>query len=197
MTAAELDRLLERQPTTGTGWFFRGHAGPSFAHLSLAAGDQRVSVVSGWGAGLGLSAGMWLRPGWVGALELATATHLGVRVVGDAITPPVDSASATSLAGGLSATYVMGEHAPGDGYSFSAALLFTRTRIVEQPSAQLLSGSRLGPTLQLGLTREWAIVEGWGIGAALRVSVGSTEDRGRDIDYSTFGASLAFSASYD
>jgi hypothetical protein len=196
MSMAQLDQLLASEPATRQGWFFRGHAGPSFAHIGLEAAG-RATIVRGWGAGLGLSGGLWLNPRWVAALELFTATHLGVDITGDAITPPIDAATATLLAAGLSASYVLGDHEAGDGYSLTVALLLTRTRIVEQPSAQLLSGSGLGPALQLGLTREWAIVEGWGIGAGVRLTVGSAADSGRGVDYTTFGTSFSFSASYD
>jgi hypothetical protein len=178
------------------GWFFRGHAGPSYANVSLE-NALHTGEVHGWGAGLGLSAGVWLGQRCVLSGEVFSATHLGVAVVGDALGPPAGSATATLFAAGAGITYVVGDEQPGDAVSISAALMLSKLRVVEQPSALLITGGNLTPTLQLGLAREWPLAPGWGMGAAVRVTFAGGGDDVLGLDYSTTATTFSLSISYD
>ncbi len=176
----------------GRGLFLRAVAGPLLSHASVVT-KRGTSSVSGWGLGLGLSAGLWVGPDIVFAGEVSGATVIAPSVDGDGIAHPAADTTFTTLSVGASAIYFV----PTVGASLTGGLLLTKVRFVDRSTSRLVSGSNFGPALAFGVAKEWPMAETWGLGAAVRTSIAWPEDMRRSMSLTAFGVWAGLSASYD
>lgn len=184
----------EAGSTAGEGLLLRLLVGPTLFDVDAASKDGTAdSLIHGWGLGLGVLGGAWIAPGWVFAAELSASTSFNPQVDGGAIAPPQGQFTFSTLSIGANLIYLIEPL----GISASAALLFSQVRLVDQATEYAHTGTRLGPALAAGLTKEWRVSPGWSLGATARASAAWPEDLRRSLNLTAIGGWFALSASYD
>lgn len=196
LPAATLDDVIDQDAAPaakGGGIFVRATAGPNLFRIGATANREASSSVHGWGFGLALLVGGWVAPAVVVGGGIALATALNPDITGDAIVPTIGPSTLSTFSAGANLTYVIEPLAA----SVSASLLLSQVRLVDQLTSYVHSGSRLGPALAVGASKEWAISEDWGLGASFRAQVAWPQDVRRSMNLTALAACFAVSASYD
>jgi hypothetical protein len=181
------------EPETGDGIFLRLTAGPTLLHLGAHGAEGTTSSLSGWGLGLGVLVGGWIRPGLIVGGELSAASSMDPELEGDAIVAPLGPSTLTTISLGATGAYVLEQIAT----TVTASLLFSQVRYVDQMTNFVVSGTRPGPAIALGAAKEWQLSEGWALGTSFRASIAWPEDVVRMVSYTALGLWFGMSVSYD
>jgi hypothetical protein len=193
-----IDELMadgeEEVSTVGEGLFARVLAGPTLFDVDVTSKDQSASAtIQGWGLGLAAMLGGWLSPNLVLTGELSMTTSAEPSVEGDAIAAPQGSFTFSTFALGADVHYLLEPLS----LSVSGGLLLSQLRLVDQATSYTHAGTRLGPALVAGVSKEWPISSGWNLGATVRGSLAWPEDIRRSLDLTMVGGWFGLSVSYD
>jgi hypothetical protein len=178
---------------------------PQGLYLRLLAGPTRLSInaqstggvdssrLHGWGLGIAASAGGWVGPGVALAASVSAASVLDPTMTGTAIIPPEGPATLSTFALGIDLLYRIDLVAS----TVSLGAQLGQVRLVDQSTAYVHSGTRLGPGLAAGIDKQWRIGDTWWIGGSARGSVVWPQDLRRSMDVTAVSLCLGLSLGYD
>jgi hypothetical protein len=190
------DLLAEEEPetTAGQGLFVRLLAGPTLFDVGVTSKDETAhSSIHGWGVGLGALVGSWVAENVVLAGELSASTARDPEIDGGAIAPAQGRFTFSTFSLGGDLIYLIQPLS----ISVSGGVLLSQMRLVDQATSYAHAGTRLGPALVTGMTKEWQVAPDWSVGATVRGSVAWPEDIRRSLDLTMIGVCFGLSVSYD
>ena len=146
----------------------RPPAGDFFLRFTLGGGHARFSrgaeYIRATGPSMALSSGLVLsgRLALFGEIAMSTALAPSVSTTSDRLRGGDATALTTVAAGGGLA--VLMQHQ----LTVSLAALLTQARLVDRASGWLMTRTRFGPALHLGLGKEWPLADRLALGLELR-----------------------------
>jgi hypothetical protein len=182
---ARLAPRAQRDALRHTGGFFRPDLG--YGYLAMSGDRGRLSA-SGLAGFFGLHLGGTVSDGVILAAHLYDGVVVNPRVSGAGGTGTATSMTMVGL--GPEVTFYS---RPSNHY-FSATAALTRVTL---GAGGTQGSSKLGFGGQVGLGKEWWASERWGLGLVGHLSVSSNADQGGGPRLATWGAGLAFSATYN
>lgn len=168
-------------PARSGGIYLRGQLGL----MGLSAGDDTGNV-SGGGVDLGLAVGYHTSTGWVLYGELFGAATTGVDASIDGQSGSCEGDCTLGLGSALLPGLGVGYYTPA-GFNLLASL--HAPRLTLEVRGDSVTTDR-GPVFLLTAGKEWWAGDSFGLGAAIRLGVGSIDELGVGL------FSLAFTASY-
>lgn len=185
-------RRHPRPVTTSTdGFYLRCLLGVGYLHNSFSYNGTSVSV-SGVGGTFGFAIGGVVSPNLVVYGELL-GTSVADPTVDNGTTSGTESGLTTTLAGfGPGVAYYL------DGNMYlSGTVLFTRISFTDSNTNEQLGSTNLGFGAGLTFGKEWWVSTDWGLGVSGQLMFASMKESGADYRWTSIGASLLFSATYN